>query len=76
MTNDEIKQALSERLPIMHRDKTHQTAIVYDYAQAWRVTVDEHGQFVSSLELVTFGRIKSIVIARAEECELMEGAKQ
>lgn len=76
MTNDEIKQALRERCPVIHHERTHQTAITYAYAQAWRVTVDEHGQFVSSLELVTFGRIKSIVIARAEECELMEGAKQ
>ncbi len=72
MTNDEIKQALRERLPIRHRDRAHQTAITYAYAQAWRVTVDKYGRFVSSLELVTGGAIRSMTVAAAEECEILK----
>lgn len=73
MTNDEIKKALREKCKIAHKDKTHRTAFVYEYAQAWRVTVDQYGRFISSLELVTGGNHSSITIANADECELWEG---
>lgn len=73
MTNDEIKQALRERCKIKHIDNAHQTVIVYDHAQAWRVTLDKFGRFISSLELVTGGNRLSVTIANAEECELVEG---
>ena len=76
MTNDEIKQALREHCKVKHINRTHQTAIVYDYAQAWRVTVDKFGRFISSLELVTrVGGRLSVTIANADECELWEGQK-
>lgn len=75
MTNDEIKQALRERCKIKHTDRAHQTAIVYDHAQAWRVTLDKFGHFISSLELVTGGSRPSVTIANAEECELWKGQK-
>ena len=74
MTNDEIKQALRERCRIRHKCKSAQTVIVYRYAQAWRVTVDKHGQFVSSLELVTCGNPASMTVALADECEIWKGA--
>ena len=73
MTNDEIKEALRNQCKIAHLDKTHRTAIVYDHAQAWRVTVDKFGRFISSLELVTGGNHPSVTIANADECELWEG---
>ena len=76
MTNDEIKIALRERLPIRHRDRARQTAFVYEYAQAWRVTVDKYGRFISSLELVTGGNVRSMTVASADECEILKGAEQ
>lgn len=76
MTNDEIKKALREHLPIKHRCEAHQTAIIYAYAQAWRVTVDIAGRFISSLELVAGGNRPSITIANADECEIFEGKRQ
>lgn len=75
MTNDEIKEALKNRLPIRHRDRVRQTAIIYAYAQAWRVFVDEHGRFVSALELVAGGNVPSVTIARADDCEIYEAGK-
>ena len=76
MTNDEIKQALREHCKIAHHDRMHQTTIVYDFAQAWRVTLDKFGRFISSLELVKhFGYCSSVTIANAEECELLEGQR-
>ena len=76
MTNDEIKQALRERCPVIHHERTHQTAITYAYAQAWRVTVDKHGRFISSLELVTGVGIRSMTVAAADECEILKGAER
>ena len=73
MTNDEIKKALREHCPIRHLSEAHQTAIVYAYAQAWRVTVDIAGRFISSLELVAGGNCPSITIANADECEILKG---
>ena len=72
MTNDEIKRALLERLPIVHEDRVRRTVIIYDYAKAWRVTVDKFGRFISSLELVTGGKIRSVTVALAEECKIQE----
>lgn len=76
MTNDEIKIALRKRCPIIHNYKYRQTKIKYLYARAWRVTVDRYtGAFVSELELVDrTGR--SITIAPADECEMLEGAER
>ena len=73
MTNDEIKKALKYKMQIRHCDRAHQTAIIYAYAKSWRVSVDDLGRFISSLELVTGGNCPSVTIANAEECELVEG---
>ena len=73
MTNDEIKKALRERCRIRHKCRKAHTAIVYQYAQAWRVTVDKNGQFVFSLELVTGGNPASMTVALADECEIWTG---
>lgn len=75
MTNDEIKKALLLRCPIRHRNRAHETAIVYAYAQAWRVSVNYRGEFISSLELVTGGNVHSLTVAAIEECELLEDNK-
>lgn len=75
MTNDEIKKALRTRCPILHRDRNQQTAITYAYAQAWRVSVDFRGDFISSLELVSGGKIRSMTIADANDCEIVEENK-
>lgn len=74
MTSEEIKTALVKKAPIRHNDRQHQTAIVYAYAQACRVYADQRGNLVSTLELVSGGNARSIVIARAEDCELFRGA--
>lgn len=73
MTNDEIKKALRDHCKITHHDRAHQTAIVYDHAQAWRVTVDDDGHFISTLELVDAGNHLSVTIAKADECEIWKG---
>lgn len=73
MTNEEIKKALLERLPIRHNCNLHGTAIIYAYAQAWRVSVDYQGNFISCLELVSCGNRNSITVAPVEECEIYEG---
>ena len=73
MTNDEIKKALRERLPIRHKYPLHKNAIIYHHAQAWRVSVDYQGNFISSLELVTGGNRCSVTVAPVEECEIYEG---
>lgn len=73
MTNDEIKKALLSHCRVAHIiDKETGSAIVYDHAQAWRVTVDRNGHFISSLELVDAKHHSSLTIARADECEIWE----
>lgn len=67
MTNDEIKKALYKKCPIIHHDKKSGCDVVYGYAQAWRVSVDMYGEFISSLELV---KGQSITVAKADECDL------
>ena len=75
MTSEEIRRALITKSPIRHRDRVRQTAIIYAYAQAWRVFVDEYGRFVSALELVAGGNVPSVTIARADDCEIYEAGK-
>lgn len=70
MTNDEIKEALKSKCRIKHNYREHQTAIIYHHVQAWRVTVDKDGRFISSLELVTGGNRPTVITARAEDCEI------
>lgn len=69
MTNDEIKRALRTRCLIIHRDPKQQTVTAYSHAQAWRVSVDKFGAFISSLELVGNN---TVTIALAEECEIAQ----
>ena len=73
MTNEEIKRALRERLPIKHKYPLHQSAIIYHHAQAWRLSADRHGNFYSCLELVSGGNRCSVTVAPIEECEIYEG---
>ena len=68
MTNDEIKRALRTRCLIIHRDPKQQTENVYAFAQAWRVTVNDRWEYVSSLELV---KGNSVTIAPADQCEII-----
>ena len=76
MTNEEIKKSLRERLPIRHKCKLHDTAIIYAYAQAWRVSVDKNGNFISCLELVSGSNCRSLTVAPVEECEIYKGVKE
>lgn len=72
MTADEIKQAIKSQRPILHRDRLRNTEIQYHHAQAWRVSLDYQGNYISSLELVSFPPGSSVTIANADECELMQ----
>lgn len=68
MKGEDIRIALRQKCRIVHNDPKSQTQIIYDYAQAWRVSVDMYGEFISSLELVKGG---SVTVALANQCEFM-----
>ena len=71
MTNEEIRAALMNKSRIVY------DGILYNRAQAWRVSVSPKGDFISSLELIQrrkradgLGEYVTVVIAPAEKCEI------
>ena len=64
MTGEEARIALKTG------QKIRFAGVTYDYAQAWRVSVEhQHGNFIQSLELV---KNNTVVQARIEDCELTD----
>ena len=72
MTSEEIKEALRTHCHIRHRDIERDTAFVYNYATVARLTADRHGVLQISLELVTNDVVPCLVIAKADECEVVK----
>lgn len=72
MTNEEIRYALRAKCAVVWRGK------IYDYIQAWRVSVDaQTKKYISSLEIVE-RRPQSYVlyIALADEVEIYDLEKE
>ena len=72
MTNEEIRAALMNKSRIVY------DGILYNRAQAWRVSVSPKGEFISSLELIQrrrrtdgLGMCETVVVAPAEKCEVV-----
>ena len=58
------------RVALKTRQKIRFGGALYDYAQAWRVSIDrQSGDYIQSLELV---KNNTVVCARIEDCELTE----
>ena len=71
MSNEQIREALKSRCRIMY------DGIMYTRAQAWRVSVSDRGEFISSLELIERrprsdapGWMETVVVAPVEKCEV------
>ena len=68
MTNTELKAAMLDKVPVIHRDKRHGTTHTYDRIDAIRYQTGDNGKIVVSAELLN-EKANCVVRADAEEVE-------
>lgn len=68
MTNTELKTAMLDKVPVIHRDKRRATMHTYDRINAIRYQPSANGKLVISAELLD-EKANCVVRADAEEVE-------